>query len=102
VVADASPLSSLGRIGRLDLLHAIFGELLVPGAVWTEIVNFGVDKPGAKEVDAAGWINFRTVQDRGLVALLRHDLGAGRRGSCILRKCNTQEPLADTILCQCQ
>lgn len=32
VVADASPLIALARIGRLDLLRTVFGGLLLPDA----------------------------------------------------------------------
>jgi predicted nucleic acid-binding protein len=34
VVADSSPLIAMGRIGQLEILHAVFGQLLVPDAVW--------------------------------------------------------------------
>ncbi len=86
VVADASPLIALGRIGRLELLHTIFEELLVPEAVWAELVNAGADKPGAKEVAGAAWIKRQTVQDLGMVALLRHDFGAGESEAIILAR----------------
>jgi predicted nucleic acid-binding protein len=44
VVSDASPLIALGRIGRLDLLREIFGTLVLPEAVWTEVVEAGTEK----------------------------------------------------------
>jgi predicted nucleic acid-binding protein len=40
-VVNASPLISLGRIGRLDLLSALAAEVVVPQAVATE-----VERPG--------------------------------------------------------
>jgi uncharacterized protein len=46
VVADASPLIALARIGRLDLLRAMFGGLLLPEAVWREVVAAGLEKAG--------------------------------------------------------
>jgi predicted nucleic acid-binding protein len=32
VVSDASPLVSLARLGHLELLHALYGDVLVPEA----------------------------------------------------------------------
>ncbi|MBI5032494.1 MAG: hypothetical protein HZB51_18370 [Chloroflexi bacterium] len=40
-VSNASPLVNLARIGKLDLLHQLFGEFLVPDAVWNEVVIQG-------------------------------------------------------------
>ncbi len=36
-VSNASPLINLSRIDKLDLLRQLFGELLIPGAVWEEV-----------------------------------------------------------------
>ena len=38
VVSNASPLINLARIGNLDLLQRLYGEILVPEAVWREVV----------------------------------------------------------------
>ena len=47
VVADSSALIAMGRIGRLEILHAVFGQLLVPDAVWQEVVEAAAEKPGS-------------------------------------------------------
>ena len=41
IVSNSSPLINLARIGRLDLLHHLYSELAVPGAVWREVVVEG-------------------------------------------------------------
>lgn len=61
VVSDASPLINLARIGELDLLHRLYGDLLIPDAVWREVVIKGAGQPGAEEVRAASWIKTRDV-----------------------------------------
>ena len=70
VVADSSPLIALGRIGQLEILHAVFGQLLVPDAVWQEVVEAAAEKPGSSDVAAASWIERRTVKDSAWVNLL--------------------------------
>ena len=56
VVVDASPLIALARIERLELLQEMFGGVVVPSAVWREVVAAGSDKAGAGQVAAAEWI----------------------------------------------
>jgi len=53
-VADSSPLILYAKIGRLDLLHALFGSILVPPSVEREVSAPG--KPGSFELTAADWI----------------------------------------------
>ena len=77
VVSDASPLINLARIGELDLLHRLYGALLIPDAVWREVVIKGAGQPGAEEVRAASWIKTCDVVNEHLVRALRQELDAG-------------------------
>jgi predicted nucleic acid-binding protein len=77
-VANCSVLISLSTIGQLDLLKKKFPQgVLVPRAVWNEVVTTGEGQPGAKEVVSATWITVQEVADRALVSLLFGDLDAG-------------------------
>jgi predicted nucleic acid-binding protein len=99
IVSDASPLIALGRIGRLDLLNEIFGSLVLPDAVWREVVEAGIDKEGAAKVAVSPWISRRSVRDKSLVDLLRHDLCAGEAEAIVLAKeCNADFLLIDERL----
>jgi len=77
IVSNASPLINLARIGKLDLLHQLYDELIVPAAVWQEVVVEGAGQPGADEVKAATWIKMHAVTNRQLVQVLQQDLDAG-------------------------
>lgn len=57
VVSNASPRISLARIGQLDLVHELYGELTIPEAVWREVVVEGAGQPGAAELQGAPWID---------------------------------------------
>jgi hypothetical protein len=46
VVSNASPLINLVWIGKLDLLHNLYGEIIIPEAVWNEVVIEGAGQPG--------------------------------------------------------
>lgn len=86
VVADSSPLIALCRIGRLELLHDIFGKLMIPDAVWREVSETDLEKAGAKEILSASWIERQSVRDTSLVHLLRQDLGAGESEAIVLAR----------------
>lgn len=79
-VADSSTLISLAVIGRLELLREFHGKILVPPAVWREVVLEGRGKPGAAEVEEAeqaGWIEVVSPENRDLVKLLERELDEG-------------------------
>ena len=77
VVSDTSVLINLTWLDRLSLLHKLYGGLIIPPAVWHEVVERGAGKPGANEVKAADWILVREVVNMTLVRALRLDLDAG-------------------------
>jgi predicted nucleic acid-binding protein len=84
IVADTGPIIAFARLGRLDLLHQVVEALVIPDAVYEELVGRGHDRPGAAEVVQGGWIHRRTVTDQGAVAQLPRVLHAGEREAIIL------------------
>ena len=56
VVADSSPLIYLSRLGVLDLLAVVFGDVVVPRAVWNEVVERRPSAPGLDALRQATWI----------------------------------------------
>jgi len=84
VVSNASPLINLARIGKLDLLRQLYGELFIPEAVWQEVVTDGVGQPGAAEVKTATWIKVQSVTNTLLVRALRQELDAGEAEAIVL------------------
>lgn len=77
IVSNASPLINLARIGKLDLLPRLYGAILIPQAIWDEVVVQGAGQPGAEEISSAAWIRRSTVVNTQLVRALRQDLDAG-------------------------
>jgi uncharacterized protein len=58
-VADSSVIIHLAGISQFDLLRQVHGSLLVPPAVWDEVVVQGQGRPGAIELTKAvsdGWV----------------------------------------------
>ena len=42
VLCNASPLMTLGKLNRLDLLAGLFGQVQIPRAVFDEVVTQGL------------------------------------------------------------
>lgn len=61
----------LGAIGQLELIHRLSPEVLVPRAVFDEVVVVGAGLPGSSEVQAAAWITVVTPAQAEVVASLR-------------------------------
>lgn len=58
VIADAGPLIALARVGFLSLMKDLYGEVLVPPRVWSEL-RIEERRPGAEALAAAakeGWL----------------------------------------------
>ncbi len=84
MVSDSGPIIAYARIGRLELLHQVCGELVVPGAVYHEIVVQGSGRPGAEDVEHADWIRQESVQHRAILAQFPSTLESGEREAIIL------------------
>ncbi len=84
VVSDTSPLTNLAAIGRLDLLHSLFGSLQIPEAVWLELNAGGRSWPGRNEVSDADWIVRHEPVDLALLTALSRDLDGGEAASIAL------------------
>jgi hypothetical protein len=50
MVADAGPILAFARANRLDLLRTVVEELVIPDAVYDDIVVRGAGKPGSRAV----------------------------------------------------
>jgi predicted nucleic acid-binding protein len=73
IVSNSTPLIAMFRINKLDIMHAIFGEITVPMAVYQEVAIQGVGKYGVRDIVNAHWIIKRQVQDPLAVSLLKAD-----------------------------
>lgn len=67
VVADASVLIHLSRIGRFHLLKNVYNEISITSSVFAEVVEKGWGLAGSIETERAvheGWIKVVDVVDK--------------------------------------
>ncbi len=84
VIADSSCLIALARSRQLDVLRVLFSQIIIPAAVYDEVVIQGAGRPGSDEVAQAEWIITRQVQDHLAVQALRLTLGRGESEAMVL------------------
>lgn len=77
VVSDTSVLVNLAWLNQLDILPALYGEVIIPTAVWEEIVVLGAGKVGSQEITQATWIKRKSPQNENLIDSLRQTLDSG-------------------------
>lgn len=73
VVSDSSPLNYLALLSDFDLLRQIYHTVVIPPAVYREVVESGADYPVAKAVEAAlgDWASVAEAPGPAQVATLR-------------------------------
>ncbi len=97
IVSDAGPIIIFARIGWLSLLRDVTGSLLIPDAVYDEIVVKKGGMPGAAEVAQAAWIQKASVANRSIIDGLPSVLHEGEREAIALAKEPGAQLLIDEI-----
>ena len=94
VVVNATPIIALSLIGQLDLLQRLYGEILMPPAVRSEVLAGGKRAIGIAEMRAASWLRVTPLQDPQRAELLLTDLDLGEAEVIAL----AQEQDADLVI----
>ena len=84
IVSDSSVIMNLAVIKQLELLPDLFGEIIIPYAVFLEVVVEGADLPGAKELQAAQWASVKKCANNTLVATLLDEIDQGEAEAIVL------------------
>lgn len=96
VVSDTTPVISLLKINRTGLLQKLFGEVLIPDAVYKELISDKRFEDEAQEVIHASYIKSVPVSNPESVRILRLATGLdlGESEAIVL----TDELKADILL----
>lgn len=82
-----SAIIALAKIGHLALLKNLFKKVIIPKAVYEEIVVKGRGRSGTEELkDQPDWLVMKTVRNRDAVNLLEKYLGKGEAEVIVLAK----------------
>jgi predicted nucleic acid-binding protein len=96
VVSDTTPLISLLKIDRLDLLEKLFGQVLIPKTVFNELTDDVRFKEEAEQIKSSEYIKIKSVVNHESVGILKKNTGLdqGESEAIIL----TDEVRADILL----
>jgi predicted nucleic acid-binding protein len=75
IVCNAGPLIALALVGQLEVLPALYRNILVPEAVRREVVDSGFGRAGSTELKLAPWIE--VVPSIAVDSLLEAEVGRG-------------------------
>ncbi|EKV03419.1 putative nucleic acid-binding protein [Leptolyngbya sp. PCC 7375] len=94
VVSDTTPLSELAKVGHLDLLHRVYGEIRIPREVYDEVTTG--NHPAIAQVKSLDWLRVHAVRQPDRVIELQNAtrLGKGECAAMIL----AEEHQADQLL----
>lgn len=70
VISDTTPLISLLKIKRLDLLEKIFGQVIIPNGVFNELTQNKSYAQEAKTIMSADFVVTKSVSDKKAVEIL--------------------------------
>lgn len=90
VIANTTPLIALANIDQLELLHKLYGTIIVPQAVIDEIVR----EPAKQRIRSSSWIKVEDIIDTSQKDIFRARLHAGEVEVMILAR----EQKADLVI----
>lgn len=94
VVSDTSPVSNLYAISQLELLHILYQEIVIPQAVFDELLADPAQQPHIAQIQAYDWIRVLKVTNQQVLSQLLTELDQGEAEALTL----AQEIQADLIL----
>lgn len=86
IVCNTSPISNLAVIGQLNLLHKVYGAIVIPYAVANEVAKISPSCSQAAKVPILPWIEIKEVKLRQTVdsLLQQQKLDLGEAEAIIL------------------
>ena len=93
VIVNSTPLIVLSGVGRLDLLKKLYGEVIIPKAVYRE-VTAKKDSVCMQVIGESDWIHIEKIRDRSEKKMYKAKLHEGEVEVMIL----AQEKQADLVV----
>jgi uncharacterized protein len=61
IVSNTSPISNLAKVGQLSLMQKIYGRILIPHAVYRELLDERAGETVVTAVQSATWLEVHSV-----------------------------------------
>ena len=98
IISNATPLINFSMIGELGILKQLFNTIVVPEAVWHEIVIKGEAYPSAGAIRQSDFLSRQRISNTMLFHTLSMNLSAGETETIVLAiERNAQLVLLDEL-----
>ncbi|MGV0027206.1 DUF3368 domain-containing protein [Phormidesmis priestleyi] len=77
IVSNTSPISNLAQVGQLELIPQLYKRILIPTAVYEELLDERAGETVITAVRSAIWLEVQPVQNPSLVRKLRNRVNLG-------------------------
>lgn len=77
IVSNTSPISNLAKVGQLDLLQKLYQKILIPNAVYRELLDKRAGETVITAVQSATWLEIKQIHNHDLVNRLRNIVNVG-------------------------
>jgi predicted nucleic acid-binding protein len=94
VVSDTSVISNLANVGQLGLLQRLYGKLVIPLAVYQELLQANREELTNLVIENLAWIEVRSIQNTALLNTIAPLLDRGEAEAIAL----TVEVRADRLI----
>ena len=74
VVSDTSAITNLAAINQLSLVPLLYQKVIIPEAVYRELVDIEPPVPGNAEVQTASWLEVKLTANREVVERLQSEV----------------------------
>jgi len=74
VISDTSAITNLAAIDQLRLLPLLYKQVIIPEAVYRELVDIDPPVPGTVEVQTATWLEVKLIANREFVERLQSEV----------------------------
>ncbi|MCF4969607.1 DUF3368 domain-containing protein [Nostoc sp. CMAA1605] len=74
VISDTSAITNLAAIDQLRLLPLLYEQVIIPEAVYRELVDIDPPVPGSAEVQTATWLEVKFIANREFVERLQSEV----------------------------
>ncbi len=86
IVSDTTTISNLFLIGKLSILENLFGEIMIPKAVFLELERLEDSNISIEFIRNQTWILITEVENRSFVEILQLNLDIGESEAITLAK----------------
>jgi predicted nucleic acid-binding protein len=74
VISDTSAITNLAAIDHLKLLSLLYDQVIIPEAVYRELVDIDPPVSGSTEVQTASWLEVKPIANREVVERLQREV----------------------------